>query len=85
LLFIGVLPALGALTVVWLFVKSCFDLAKPSAGATVILGVGGPLVIGLGALIVGVVLMVFAQYSLPEFFKRKPEAANVIPAASSEV
>jgi amino acid transporter len=79
----GVLPGLGALIMVALFVKSCFDLAKPGAGKTVILGVGGPLVIGLGALLFGLVLMVLAQYGLPAFFTRKPEVANIVPAASS--
>ena len=82
-LFVSVLPALGAVIMLALFVKSCIDLAKPGAGATVILGVGGPLVIGLGALLVGVVLMIFAQIGMPEFFRRKPEVANSGPAVSS--
>jgi amino acid transporter len=81
--FVGLLPAVGALTMVALLVKSCVDLANPGAGATVIFGVGGPLAIGLAALLLGAVLMVCAQYNLPEFFRRKPEVAKIVPAASS--
>lgn len=73
---IGLLPAAGALTMVALFVKSCFDLSNPSSGSTVILGTGGPLVIGVGALLVGAIVMAFAQLALPEYFRRKPETAG---------
>jgi amino acid transporter len=73
---IGLLPAAGALTMVALFVKSCFDLSSPSSGSTVIFGTGGPLVIGVGALLVGAIVMAFAQLALPEFFRRKPETAG---------
>jgi amino acid transporter len=74
--FIGVLPTLGGLILFALFVKSCFDLGKASAGATVIFGIGGPLVIGLGALLLGVPVMLLAQWKLPAFFKRKREIAD---------
>lgn len=80
--FVGVLPGLGALIMFAIFVLSCFDLAKPDAGATVIFGRGGPFVIGIGALLLGAVLMAAAQYGLPDFFKRKPEVAKMPSAAS---
>jgi hypothetical protein len=32
-------------------------------------------------LLLGAILMVFAQYGLPEFFRRKPEAAKVVSTA----
>ena len=72
LVFVGILPGLGALCMVALFVKSCFELAKPSAGTTVIFGIGGPLVIGLGALLLGFVLMLLAQLSLRTFSAAAP-------------
>ena len=75
-LFIGVLPTLGGLILLALFIKSCFDLGKTSAGSTVIFGIGGPLVIGLGALLLGIPLMLLAQWRLPEFFRRKPEVVD---------
>jgi hypothetical protein len=42
----------------------------------VIFGIGGPLVIGVGALLAGALLMAFAQLALPAFFRRKPETAG---------
>jgi amino acid transporter len=73
---IGVLPLTGALVLFALFIKSCFDLGKKSAGSTVIFGLGGPLVIGLGALLLGLPLMLLSQWKLPDFFRRKPEVAD---------
>ena len=81
--FIGVLPTLGGLILLALFIKSCFDLGKTSAGSTVIFGIGGPLVIGLGALLLGIPFMLLCNWKLPEFFKRKPEVADPALVAHS--
>ncbi len=70
------LPTAGGLILFALFIKSCFDLGKTSSGSTVIFGIGGPLVIGLGALIIGIPFMLLAQWKLPAFFSRKPEVAD---------
>lgn len=75
-LFIGVLPTLGGVILLALFIKSCFDLGKTSAGSTVIFGIGGPLVIGLGALVIGIPLMLLCQWRLPAFFHRQREVAD---------
>jgi amino acid transporter len=74
--FIGVAPLLGAVILTALFVKSCFDLGKTDAGSTVIFGLGGPLVIGLGAILLGIPFMLLCRWKLPEFFTRKPEVAD---------
>jgi amino acid transporter len=74
--YIGVLPFLGFLSLGYLFVKSCIELGKTDSGSTVIFGVGGPLVIGLGGLLLGVVLMLWWNGVSPTFFKRKPELAD---------
>jgi amino acid transporter len=74
--YIGLLPLLGALILTALFIKSCFDLGKTSSGSTVILGIGGPLVIGLGAILLGIPFMLLCRWKLPEFFRRRPEVAN---------
>jgi amino acid transporter len=74
--FIGVAPTLGGLILFALFIKSCFDLGKTDSGSTVIFGIGGPLVIGLGALLIGIPFMLLAQWKLPNFFKRKREVAS---------
>lgn len=73
---VGVLPLTGGLILFSLFVKSCFDLSKTGAGKTSIFGLGGPFVIGLGALLLGIPLMLLAQWRLPDFFRRKREVAD---------
>ena len=40
-----------------IFVKSCYDLGKADAGSTTYFGLGSPLVIGIGFLLLGPVLM----------------------------
>jgi amino acid transporter len=75
-LFIGMAPLLGALILTALFIKSCFDLGKTDSGSTVIFGVGGPLVIGLGAILLGIPFMLLCRWKLPEFFRRRPEVAD---------
>jgi hypothetical protein len=71
-----VLPFLGFASLAYLFVKSCIELGKVNAGSTVIFGVGGPLVIGLGGLLLGFVFMLWWNGVNPSFFKRKPEVAD---------
>ncbi|MET0302963.1 MAG: APC family permease [Microbacteriaceae bacterium] len=53
-----VFPLLGALMLTAAFVKSAIDMLNPDYGYTVLFGVGGVFVIGIGSLLVGVVLMV---------------------------
>ena len=58
-LLIGVGPTLGGLMLTGIFVKSCYDLSKPenSESGDSWFGLGPPLVIGVGFLLLGVVLM----------------------------
>ena len=76
---VGVAPVLGGLILIWVFFKSFIDLSKPenSESGDSWLGVGPPLVIGLGLMLFGVVLM-FIWYAAGhrEFFQRKPEVAD---------
>ena len=86
LLFIGVAPVLGALMLTAIFIKSCFDLADPanSTSGASWFGLGPPLVIGLGFLLMGVVLMfVWRIRGHQEFFGRKPEVADPALVARS--
>jgi amino acid transporter len=55
--FKGLLPLLGALMLAFAFVKSAIDMYDVDYGYTVLLGVGGTFVVGIGALALGVVLM----------------------------
>jgi len=76
MLYVGVLPTLGAIMMTYVFVKSCFDLSKSDAGSLVIFGLGGPFVIGIAGLLLGVVFMFVWQGRSPAFFKRKTEVAH---------
>jgi amino acid transporter len=53
-----VLPLLGALMLTYAFVQSAIDMWAIDYGKTELLGIGGTFVVGIGALLVGVVLMV---------------------------
>jgi amino acid transporter len=76
-MLIGVGPFLGGAILAAVFVKSCIDLSKPenSESGDSWFGLGPPLVIGLGFLVLGVILMILWRLDNPEFFKRKPEVA----------
>ena len=76
-LLIGVGPTLGGLMLTGIFVKSCWDLSKPenSESGDSWFGLGPPLVIGVGFLLLGVVLMFIWNAQHPAFFQRKPEVA----------
>jgi amino acid transporter len=78
-LLIGVGPTLGGILLLGIFVKSCWDLSKPenSESGDSWLGVGPPLVIGIGMLVLGAVLMIVWRSRRPEFFRRKPELADL--------
>jgi amino acid transporter len=78
--FVGVAPTLGGLILAWLFIKSCIDLSKPanSESGDSWLGIGPPLVIGIGFLIFGAVLvLIWYSAGHREFFRRRPEVADV--------
>ncbi|MWB99180.1 APC family permease [Agromyces seonyuensis] len=55
--FKGLLPLLGALMLTSAFVQSAIDMYSVEYGYSVLLGIGGTFVVGIGALALGVVLM----------------------------
>jgi amino acid transporter len=77
LVFIGVAPVLGATLLGYLFVVSLIELANPGASYTggSVFGLGLPLVIGLGFLVLGAILMVIWRFfgEHERFFDRRPE------------
>ena len=85
-MLLGVAPVLGGLMLGFVFVKSCIDLADPanSESGDSWFGLGPPLVIGIGFLLLGVVLMIIWRIQgHPEFFGRKPEVADPALVAHS--
>jgi amino acid transporter len=79
-LLIGLAPTLGAVMLGYVFVKSIIDLSKPenSESGDSWFGLGPPLVIGIGFLVLGIALMLFWRFSPTgrEFFRRRPEVAD---------
>jgi amino acid transporter len=77
-LLIGVGPLLGGIMLLLIFVKSCVDLSRPanSESGDSWFGVGPPLVIGIGFLLMGLVLMLYWRVAHPAFFRRKPQVAD---------
>jgi amino acid transporter len=53
-----VFPLVGALLLTAAFVFSAIDMANPDYGYTVLFGIGGVFVVGIGSLALGVVLMI---------------------------
>jgi len=71
--FYGVVPAAGALIMFALFAAACINFADPSQAKTALAGIGAPLMFGLGALAIGVALMLWMRAVSPAFFKRRRE------------
>ena len=65
--FIGVVPAIGGLSMLALFVGACVNFANPDQNKTSFNGIGAALIFGLGGLGIGVLLMAWARLSLPAF------------------
>ncbi len=69
LLLKGILPLLGAGILGWALVHNLIASYKTSFGLTTILGIGGVFVIGVGAVLIGVVLMVTWNLRSRSFFR----------------
>jgi len=80
----GLLPLLGALMLTYAFVQSAIDMYDVDYGYTVLFGIGGTFVLGIGALAFGVVLMLL-WYAFPRskpFFRGETlnrESAVLVP------
>jgi hypothetical protein len=77
-LLAGLGPALGAIMMAYIFVRSAKDQfsAVNSYSGTPLLGMGAPFTISLLGLILGVILMGLQWYFNPTFFHRKLESAE---------
>ncbi|WP_327378141.1 APC family permease [Streptomyces sp. NBC_01216] len=73
-LLIGVGPVAGAALLGWLLVRSVADMSDPanSYSGTSWLGLGPPLVIGIGIALVGVVVMCVWRLRAPAFWAERP-------------
>jgi amino acid transporter len=74
----GVVPTLGGLILTGIFLKAFSDYNTTSTDVNYtggVAGIGTPVAIGVGGLLLGVPLMLWANAASPRFFKRKPEVA----------
>ena len=82
--FLGmcVLPLAGAVILTWAFVQSVKDLASPLSSYTCtdpedastcanLFGMGVPLALSIGFLILGIILLVLWRIRAPEFFRQR--------------
>jgi amino acid transporter len=73
---VGLLPLLGGVLMTAVFAKAFLDYRLEGAGyARPFLGIQVPIVIGIGALLLGIPLMILAVLRLPAFFRRRAETA----------
>lgn len=76
--FIGVSPMIGGLILLYVFavsVKDFWDPANSESGDSWF-GIGPPLVIGVGFLILGLIISTIGGFKHPTFFRRKLETAD---------
>jgi amino acid transporter len=83
--YAGVLPLLGSLALFAIFIKAFFDYSNPDNTYTELFGIGLPVVVGVGVLILGAVVMFFARFRYREFFARKPEVYDPATAGQALV
>jgi amino acid transporter len=75
----GVAPLLGGLILTGIFIKAFSDYNTTSTDVNYtggIAGIGTPVAIGVGLLLLGVVVMVISNFIYPAFFRRKLETAD---------
>ncbi|MFI7347963.1 APC family permease [Streptomyces sp. NPDC049936] len=86
LLLIGVGPLVGAGLLIWLLVESVIDMADPANSYSGVswLGLGPPLVIGIGIALVGVVVMLVWRFVSPAFWSERPGVAGPEPLTDKE-
>ncbi|MHB8693154.1 MAG: APC family permease [Solirubrobacteraceae bacterium] len=76
-LMIGVLPFLGGAMMTAILVKAVSDYSKAHAGnAAPFLGIGSPVAIALITILIGITWMLIQRFTMPAFFRRKPEVVD---------
>jgi hypothetical protein len=75
----GLLPLLGGLMLLAAFLKSAIDMYATDYGDTSFAGVGGVFLTGIGALVLGLILMEGYRLMAPHFFAVGIERSLVDP------
>ncbi|MFF8831173.1 APC family permease [Streptomyces sp. NPDC015131] len=81
-LFIGVGPVVGAVLLLWLLAESVLDMADPENSYSGVswFGLGPPLVIGLGIVVVGLVIMLARRVFAPAYWTEPRTSAPRPPS-----
>lgn len=66
-----VLPLVGGLLMAAVFIKALTVYWSPENGLTSVFGIGTPVVIGIGGLLLGIPLMLLAQGKYPSYFRNE--------------
>ncbi|MEI6448276.1 MAG: APC family permease [Actinomycetes bacterium] len=83
---LGLLPLIGAVSLSVVFIKAFIEYSNPENTNEAIFGLGVPLVIGIGALIVGLIGMLYANIAHREFFREnRPETVSEELAAAEGI
>jgi hypothetical protein len=84
LVALGILPFTGGLLLVGIFVKALVVYGGPaSTSSSGVLGIGAPVVIGIGSMLLGVVVMLATRPQRRAFFHRRTEVADAAVLAES--
>jgi amino acid transporter len=74
---LGLAPTLGGLMLLGIFIKAAIYYGHQANNYSPdAFGIGLPVVIGVGSLLLGVVVMAVAWVKMPAFFRRRPEVAD---------
>jgi amino acid transporter len=79
LLLKGVLPLLGGIILLGAFIRSAKDMFAEDYGDTSFHGVGGVFLLGIGALLLGVILMIITEIAMPAFFRGRTLTRHTRP------
>jgi len=66
----GILPLIGGLALLGAFILSIKSYWPASSSYSSFAGIGGIFLIGAGSLLIGVLLMLLARFTMPQFFTR---------------
>ncbi|MFE7773151.1 APC family permease [Streptomyces sp. NPDC057445] len=77
-LLIGVGPLIGSVLLVWLLVQSVIDMSDPANSYSGVswFGLGPPLVIGIGIVIMGLLIMFARRLTTPRFWSERRGVAD---------
>ena len=72
----GLLPVIGGVMMGFIFVKAWIVESDPNYNySSAVLGIQMPILIGIGALLLGIPFMVICAVKFREYFRRKTEVA----------